>query len=135
MTTPSPGRIFISYRRQDTAGHTGWLRDRLAARFGDDQVFMDVATLEPGSDFPEAIRAELAVCDVLVAVIGPGWATATDAQGRRRLDDSHDFVRVEVETALRRGVRVIPVLTEGAVMPGAEQLPKSLAGLVHRRWP
>jgi hypothetical protein len=121
--------IFISYRRQDSDHLAGRLYDRLADRFGESQVFMDVDTIEPGVDFAEKISRALAACQVLVAVVGPAWLTATDERGRRRLDDQDDFVRLEIETALARGVRIIPVLAQGAVMPGQDDLPESLAGL------
>ena len=92
---------------------------------------MDV-NIEPGVDFAEEISRALTACQVVVAVVGPAWLTATDESGRRRLDDPDDFVRLEIETALAYGVRVIPVLAHGAVMPGRDDLPESLAGLAHR---
>ncbi len=129
MPTSLPGRIFVSYRRQDSAPYAGRLRDRLAEHFGAESLFMDVDDLQAGVDFHEAIRAAVAASEVLLAVIGPGWSTATGRHGLRRLDDPADLVRVEVETALAQGIRVIPVLTEGASMPGHEELPEELAGL------
>ena len=90
---------------------------------------MDVDTIEPGVDFAEAINRAVAACTVLLAVIGPNWLTATDERGRRRLDDPDDFVRLEIEAALIRGVRVIPILADGTVMPGKQDLPESLATL------
>ena len=132
MTIAEGGGIFVSYRRQDTGHLAGRLYDRLADSFGRGQVFMDVDTIEPGVDFSEEITRAVATCKVLVAVIGLGWLTATDERGRRRLDDPDDFVRLEIEAALTRGVRVIPILADGAVMPGRRDLPKSLAGLIRR---
>lgn len=131
MTAAEGGGIFVSYRRQETAHLAGRLYDRLADRFGEGQVFIDVDAIEPGVDFAEEIFRAVAACTVLLAVIGPGWLTAADERGRRRLDDPSDFVRLEIEAALSRGVRVIPVLAEGAVMPAREDLPGSLAGLAH----
>ena len=93
---------------------------------------MDVDTIEPGLDFAEEVTRAVAACQVLVAVIGPAWLTAADGRGRRRLDDPDDFVRLEIETALTRGVRVIPVLAQGAPMPGREDLPGSLASLARK---
>jgi len=93
---------------------------------------MDVDTIEPGVDFAEAIRRAVATCEVLLAVIGPHWLTATDKLSRPRLTDPDDLVRLEIETALARDVRVIPILVEGAAMPGRQDLPESLAGLAHR---
>ena len=93
---------------------------------------MDVDTIEPGLDFAEEVTRAVAACQVLVAVIGPAWLTAADGRGRRRLDDPGDFVRLEIKTALARGVRVIPVLARGAMMPGEDDLPENLAGLARR---
>ena len=130
---PAPGRIFISYRREETAYSAGWLYDRLAARFADDQVFKDVDSIELGDDFVEVISSAVGSCDVLLALIGDRWLTITDEDGQRRLDDPNDFVRVEIEAALTRNVRVIPILVEGARMPRAAELPPSLARLVRRQ--
>ena len=122
------GQIFISYRREDTEGHTGRLHARLHARFPQKAILMDVDGLEPGVDFAKAIQESLASCDVLVAVIGRRWLTASEGS-RRRLDDPQDYVRLEIGTALKRGIRVIPVLAEGALMPQPGQLPEDLRPL------
>jgi hypothetical protein len=130
---PTPGRIFISYRREETAFPAGWLYDRLAERFTDGQVFKDVDSIELGDDFVEVISTAVGSCDVLLALIGHQWLTITDEDGQRRLDDPNDFVRVEIEAALARNVRVIPILVEGARMPRATELPPSLGRLVRRQ--
>jgi TIR domain len=127
-----PGRIFISYRREDTAYPAGWLFERLAEHFGGDQVFKDVDSIELGDDFVEVITRAVGSCDVLLALIGDQWLTISDTHGRRRLDAPDDFVRVEIEAALTRNVRVIPILVDGAMMPRADQLPASLAMLARR---
>jgi len=128
------GAIFISYRRQDAPGYAGRLYDALAARFGDERVFMDIGAIEPGADFAQQIDEAVGSCDVLLAVIGPEWATVTDARGRRRLDDPDDFVALEVGTALPRPeVKVIPVLVDGARMPMQKELPPALAPLGRRQ--
>jgi TIR domain len=129
MPEAGGGGIFVSYRRQETRHLAGRLSDRLADRFGEGQVFIDVDTIEPGVDFAEEIGRAVAICKVLLAVIGPTWLTETDERGSRRLDDPDDIVRLEIEAALARGVRVIPILVEDAPMPGREDLPGSLAGL------
>ena len=121
--------LFISYRRDDAAGHAGRLYDRLSARFGADQVFIDHYDLAPGQDFPKAIDANLARADVVLALIGPRWVDARDAQGRSRLAQADDFVRLELLAALGAGKRVIPVLLGGAKMPAAGALPAELAAL------
>jgi beta-lactam-binding protein with PASTA domain len=127
-----PG-VFISYRRDDCPGHAGRLFDRLRAQFGIASVFIDVAGIEPGVDFVEALERAVGSCDVLLAVIGRDWVASADRNGRRRLGEPHDFVRLEISSALRRGVRVVPVLVEGARMPTADVLPEDLAPLVRRQ--
>jgi hypothetical protein len=130
---PSPGRIFVSYRREETAYPAGWLYDRLADRFGAGQVFKDVDSIQLGDDFVEVITRAVGSCDVLLALIGDQWLTIGDTHGKRRIDDPDDFVRLEIEAALSRRVRVIPILVDGASMPGADELPESLATLVRRQ--
>jgi WD40 repeat protein len=132
MSAAASGRVFISYRRQESSGMAGRLYDRLAARFGDDQVFMDVDTIAPGVEFAKVITQAVSTCQVLLAVIGPRWLTVTDQDGRRRLDDPDDLVRLEVAAALERDIRVIPILVEGAPMPRRQELPDGLAGLARR---
>lgn len=127
------GRIFISYRRQETAYPAGWLFDRLADRFGSDQIFKDVDSIQLGDDFVEVIGNAVAACDVVLALIGPQWLTITGEDGSPRIEDPDDFVRLEIETALTRDVLVIPVLVDGATMPHAEELPPTLASLSHRQ--
>ena len=124
--------VFISYRRGDSAGHAGRMFDHLARRFGHTSVFMDVAGIKPGVDFVDEIDRAVGRCDVLIVVIGREWLTSADGKGRRRLDDAADFVRVEVAAALKRNVRVIPALVEGATMPAAEALPADLRPLARR---
>lgn len=126
-------RIFISYRRSDSAGHAGRLYDRLRARYGPDRVFMDVTGIEAGMDFVEAIDAAVGSCDVLLAVIGREWLSCRDGRDQRRLDDGNDFIRLEIASALKRNVRVIPVLVEGALMPDAGDLPENLKNLTRRQ--
>lgn len=104
------GRVFICYRRGDASYPAAWLFDQLTARFGSARVFMDVDSIEPGDDFTEVIAGAVGSCAVLLAVIGDRWLAAADENGRRRLDDPGDFVRLEIEAALARGVRVIPVI-------------------------
>ena len=129
----APGRIFISYRRGETAYPAGWLFDRLASHFGKGQVFKDVDSIELGDDFVEVITAAVGSCDVLLALMGDRWLAITDEDGRRCLDNPDDFVRLEIEAALTRNVRVIPILVGGAQMPRASELPASMAGLVRRQ--
>lgn len=128
----SMSRIFISYRRDDSLGHVGWLRSLLIRRFGADQIFRDIETIPPGVDFVEAIEATVGSCDVLLAVIGPRWLTTTDRPGLRRLDNPEDFVRIEIATALERNIRVIPVQVQDAHMPRSNELPTHIARLA--RW-
>jgi TIR domain len=134
VSTPrTPGRIFISYRRDETDFPAGWLYERLAAHFGPEQVFKDVDSIELGDDFAEVIADAVGACDVLLVLIGVHWLTITDEAGRRRLENSDDFVRLEIEAALQRKVRIIPILVGRATMPRADQLPASLGKLVYRQ--
>ena len=131
---PSQGhRIFISYRHQETAWPAQQLYDVLVEHFPREQVFKDIDNIGPGEDFVERITAAVESCDALLALIGPEWLTITNKKGQRRLDDPDDFVRLEIEAALTRSVRVIPILVDGATMPRVEELPPSLAGLVRRQ--
>jgi hypothetical protein len=126
-------RLFISYRRDDTPGEAGRLADQLRARFGDDQVFLDVDAIHAGDDFPRVIDRALAECHAMLVLIGRSWVQSVDATGRRRLDDPQDFVRLEVEAALRRNVRVVPVLVRGSILPKPEHLPVTLHPLLQRQ--
>ena len=128
----APLRIFINYRRGDSSGYAGRLYDALSTRADTWRVFMDIDAIEPGADFVEVIDQALDECDVVIAVIGHQWIDATDARGRRRLDDPGDFVRLELANALKRGLRVIPTLVQGTEMPDAEEFPEELAPLARR---
>jgi hypothetical protein len=128
MTAASTPSVFISYRREGTAMHAGRLYDAMAARFGEHNVFMDLE-MAPGVDFVERITTAVGSCRALLVVIGPEWMGADGS----RIADPADFVRLEVETALRAAdVTVIPVLVEGACMPAPEQLPTELRPLARR---
>jgi hypothetical protein len=124
--------IFISYRRADAEGEAGRLYDDLVRAYGDSSVFMDVSGIQPGLDFRKAIDANVSGCGVLLAVVGPGWASVTGSNGTRRLDNPEDYVRLEIATALARGIPVIPVLVHEAHMPTLEQLPDDLKDLRYR---
>jgi len=124
--------IFISYRREDSAAHAGRLYDRLANRFGAQQVFMDVDDIPPGADFAAHIDARVASCDAMIVVIGKNWLASRNPEGRLRLSDPADFVGLEVALALQRGVLVVPVLVGGAAMPKTEDLRKDLQPLAGR---
>jgi hypothetical protein len=126
------GQIFISYRRQESGWSARSLHDRLCREFNPDQIFMDLDAIALGEDFVDAIETTVARCDVLVAVIGNNWLTSKDERGGRRLDNPEDFVRMEIGTALKRKIRVIPVLVDGALMPRADDLPQDLKPLVRR---
>jgi len=126
------GRIFINYRRGDSQGSAGRLYDRLLHHFEHDRIFIDVDAIEPGIDFVASLDKQVSNCSAFIAVIGPGWLEARSADGHRRLDDPSDYVRVEIESALKRDIRVIPVLVDGASMPRASDLPGSLEPLSRR---
>jgi len=126
--------IFISYRREDSAGYAGRLCESLERRLGSHQVFRDVDAIRPGQDFVDAIDARLRECRALLALIGREWLDAADASGSRRLDQENDYLRLEIAAALARpDVLVVPVLVEGAVMPGPEKLPAPIRSLSRRQ--
>ena len=128
---PKRSAIFINYRPQASPGYAGRLFDHLSTHFPG-RVFMDVDTIEPGTDSVEVIEQELGSCEVLIVVISDQWLSLSDASGNRRLDDPGDAVRLEIAEALKRNIRVIPVLVEGAAMPRPEDLPPELARLTRR---
>lgn len=125
--------IFISYRRDDSAGHAGRLFDRLKEQFGSERVFMDVEGIAPGADFVQAIDRAVNASQVVLAVIGPEWLSCKDEHGQRRLADAGDFVRLEIAAALRRDKVVIPVLVHDAEMPTEEALPSDIQALARRQ--
>lgn len=122
-------RIFISYRRSDAAGHAGRLYDYLKDYFGSGRLFFDVDTIQAGTNFEQKINTELDNSDAVLVLIGNQWLDVKDKDGNRRLDDLHDYVRLEVETALRKNIMVIPILLQGAQMPSSTALPETLADL------
>lgn len=125
-------KVFISYRRDDASANAGRLCDWLKRQFGAPNVFLDTESIAPGDAFPRVLEQRLADSDALVAVIGPKWATITDKAGNLRLADPNDFVALEVATAMKREMRVIPALVGGATMPRADQLPPALQGFEQR---
>ena len=126
-------RVFLSYRRDDTAGRAGRLHDALVSRLGPRNVFMDVAAIEVGTDFVDQVDRAIAGSDVSLVVIGPNWLDAKDTDGRRRLDDPNDHVRSEVRSALASSHPVVPVLVGVATLPTEEELPSDLVTLVRRQ--
>jgi PASTA domain/TIR domain len=124
-------RIFINYRREDTLVYADILEEVLSEQFGPDEVFRDVDTIEMGLDFVDAIDRALSQADVMLVLIGRHWVVSSD--GRRRLHEPEDYVRLEVAGGLERpNVRVIPILVGGAKMPAQEDLPSDLASLTRR---
>ena len=129
MAAPRPGGIFISYRRSDAGPYARLLKVQLRTHLPDTPVFMDLDSIEAGTDFEEAIKNGVDSSRVLIALIGPKWLSLCDEDGRRRLDHPDDYVRLEIRSALERAVRVIPVLVDGAKMPKRHQLPDDLCKL------
>ena len=135
-------KIFISYRRDDADEAAGRLSDHLVNQFGQDSVFMDVDGIAPGRDFRKVIEETLTNCDVLLGVMGRNWLDIKDESGHRRLDNESDFVRLEIASALRRDIPVIPVRVQGASVPKPDSLPPDLKDfsyrnaveLTHERW-
>lgn len=126
---PEQGGVFISYRRDDAAAYAGRLYDRLSDRFGERRVFMDVDSISPGTDFFAAITEAVRACKVLLVLIGNRWLVEEEEEDSSRLDDTRDFVRIEIESALKHGLRVIPILVDGAKMPSPQELPTTIRPL------
>ncbi|MEU2670365.1 toll/interleukin-1 receptor domain-containing protein [Streptomyces sp. NPDC007164] len=125
-------RIFLSYRKPDSR----WMRNRvyhaLSDRLGADEIFKSGQSIPPGADFAEILRRQAAECELMCVLIGPGWLDALGEDGVRLLDRAHDWVRLEIATALRAGNRVVPVLLGDATMlPDASALPAEIAELAH----
>ena len=120
------GRVFISYRRADTAQAASWLFNRLTGHYGRNNVVMDVDPAPYGGNLAHAIDANVATCDAFVVLVGQHWLAVT-GEG---LHDPNDYVRLALESALRRGTLVVPVTVDGARMPVNGELPPSLASMV-----
>ncbi|HEY3624537.1 MAG TPA: TIR domain-containing protein, partial [Roseiarcus sp.] len=127
------GGVFICYRRDESAYAARAIHDRVVQRLDREDVFLDFDNIDLGVDWFNVLSERVGACDALVAVIGRNWTSTSDKDSQRRLDDPDDFVRIEIEAALKRDVRVIPVLVDGAVMPKAAELPDSLKGLARRQ--
>src|SRR5215204_1604663 len=124
--------VFVSYRRGDSEGQARALNFELVKLIGRNSVFMDVDSIALGRDFRQILHDRMQSCDLMLALIGPGWLDAKDAAGNRRLESETDLVRQEIAAALKRNIPVIPVLLQGAQMPAAERLPDDVKDLVYR---
>jgi hypothetical protein len=123
------GKVFINYRRDDASGFSGRIFDRLKNHFPSDNLFMDVVGIEPGKNFMEIINSQIWQCAVFLCIIGEHWLDINDKSGNRRLDSAEDYVRVELELAIRNDILIIPILVNKAVMPDPALLPQSLRPL------
>ncbi|HEX4703940.1 MAG TPA: TIR domain-containing protein, partial [Pseudonocardiaceae bacterium] len=126
--------VFVNYRGEDTRSYGVLLYRELTRHLGNDLVFLDSESIKAGTDFAQEILGRVRSCQALLAIIGPHWLTATDQSGRRRIDDPQDWIRRELVEAFTVGTRVIPVLTDDAVLPTAAQLPADIAALAGRQF-
>lgn len=124
--------IFISYRRDDSREITGRICDRLSNEFGKATIFRDVDSIPAGVDYRDHIGKSIAGCSVFIVIIGPEWLEAKNSAGQRRLERDNDPVRVEIETALKQTIPIIPVLVKNATNPDETQLPSSIKPLAFR---
>ena len=125
--------IFVSYRREDSVAEAGRLQTTLVGQFGDEAVFMDTSSIQAGAEWPSSISSALDCARVVLVILGPGWVRVSDEWGQRRIDEEKDWVRKEIEQALALNKEVIPVLVNGARMPPAEKLPRSISDLPTRQ--
>ncbi len=123
-------KIVLSYRHGDSPGTIGWMYEKLSTRYGEDSVFRDVDNIQPSMDFRKVIGHTLRRADLVLVIIGPKWRGPVD--GKLRIDEINDWVRIEVETALQLDIPIIPVLIEGADMPKVEEVPDSLKDLTYK---
>jgi hypothetical protein len=131
-TSYVPGSIFISYRRDDSADITGRIYDRLIQHFSKEIVFKDVDSIPLGIDFRQHLEGALSQCRLLLAIVGDQWMGSEIAEGKRRIDDPRDHLRLELEVALSRNIPVIPVLVRKASIPAEDALPPSLRSIAYR---
>jgi TIR domain len=131
-TASALARLFLCYRRDDTADAAGRLRDKLAGSYGDDRVFMDIDSVPLGIDFVEHVREQISGCAAVIVMIGRRWLTLKDKRRRRRLDNEDDLVRAEIAAALTQKIPVIPVVVQNASMPIADDLPEDIRLLARR---
>jgi hypothetical protein len=127
------GKIFVNYRRDDSAPHALSVAQYLEREFGSASVFLDIDRLRPGQKFPKVLEERLTESRVMLALIGPSWLNAVNEIGQRRLDDPEDWVRLEISSALARDIPVIPVLVGGATLPRKRELPDDLKPLVEHQ--
>jgi tetratricopeptide (TPR) repeat protein len=128
------GRVFISYRREDSKGEALALRKTLAPKLRGVEIFMDTdGGIRPGENFVRVIDERVAGAGAVLVLIGPRWVDATDSRGRRRLDSPDDFVRIEVFSALKRDIPVLPVLLDEARMPAEAELPELIRLLSNKQ--
>jgi hypothetical protein len=128
---PAYTKIFVSYRREDSPYVAGRVYESLVNRFGADSVFRDVDSFPLGVDFRKSIDHAVSDATIVLVIVGREWLGAGLAT-QRRIDNSTDFVRIEIAAALRRGIPVVPLLVDGATMPAAETLPEEIRDFAYR---
>jgi hypothetical protein len=127
-------KVFVNYRRKDAPASAGRLSDALERKFGQRNVFFDTASIIPGHDFVDVIMDNIEACDAMIVVIGPNWLTSDGPQvTSARIHDLDDFVRIEIETAIGKGIPIFPVLVEGAQPLQPDRIPHSIASLSRRQ--
>ena len=125
--------VFISYRRADSSGYTRSLYSDLIREFSAQQIFMDVDDIPAGADFVVEINNKLKGAHILIVMMGKKWLEITNSNGQRRLDNPNDFVRIEIEYAIKKGIKIFPILLENAVMPNEIDLPELLKPLARKQ--
>ncbi len=124
-----PKKVFLSYRRDDTAAAAGRVYDRLSQLLSKANVFFDVNAISGGEDFERKIASEIGRSDVVLIFIGNRWLEPAPATGQSRIWEPGDFVRAEVRAALARPILVLPILVAGARMPARDELPDDIKAM------
>ena len=118
--------IFISYRQEESRHIVGRIFDRLANHYGRSNIFVDIEAMPLGVDFRAHLRTTIETSEIVLVVIGSQWLSVQNESGRPRITDTRDWVRIELEAALAKGIPVIPLCVDRVPMPNARELPKSL---------
>jgi len=122
------GKVFLNYRRADAEAWADRLFERLIRQFPRENVFMDIDGHIPvGFPWADWLDAQVAACDLMLVLIGRTWVAEFKSRSE---PGERDFVRVEIESALKRKIPVVPVFLGDAPMPKPAELPETMRPLL-----